>query len=279
MIEGLQSRPMVDFRLLRSPAFVGSAFAMVGYAAGAQVMLFYLPLYLQNAYGLSPASAGLSMLPFALPMFLVPRIAAYYTAGWTPRALLCLGLGLSGAANAAMALLATGGSAYLAFACAMALAGTGAGLLNGETAKAMQGAIPPQRAGMASGLAGTTRFSGLLAGVAGLGAVLVAVASADFQRAAAQWPLAPALARDVAKRFSAGDVAGALHELQTLPAGAADAAATALRYAFSNGFAAAAWSAAGVAVVALALTRLLMPGRDAHAVNGPQEAHLVAPSE
>ncbi|WP_208513229.1 MFS transporter [Variovorax paradoxus] len=279
VIEGLQARPMVDFRLLRSPAFVGSAFAMVGYAAGAQVMLFYLPLYLQNAFGLSPASAGISMLPFALPMFLVPRVAAHYTAGWTPRALLCLGLGLSGVANAAMALLAAGGSNYLAFACAMALAGTGAGLLNGETAKAMQGAIPPRRAGMASGLAGTTRFSGLLAGVAGLGAVLVAMATADFQRAAAQWPLAPALARDVAKRFSAGDTAGALHALQALPTDAAAAAATALRHAFGTGFAAAAWSAAGVAVVALVLTRLLMPGRDAQAANGLQEAHMVAPSE
>lgn len=70
---------------------------------------------------------------------------------------------------------------------------------------------------MASGLAGTTRFSGLLAGVAGLGAVLVAMATADFQRAAAQWPLAPALARDVAKRFSAGDVAGRCTHCRRFP--------------------------------------------------------------
>ncbi|WP_412180034.1 hypothetical protein, partial [Variovorax paradoxus] len=67
--------------------------------------------------------------------------------------------------------------------------------------------------------------------------------------------------------------------LQALPADAAAAATTALRYAFSHGFAAAAWSAAGVAVVALVLTRLLMPGREAHAANSMQEAHMVAPSE
>ncbi|HEY4080538.1 MAG TPA: MFS transporter [Burkholderiaceae bacterium] len=278
VIERLQTRPMVDFTLFRSPAFVGSSFAMVGYAAGAQVMLFYLPLYLQNAFSLSPASAGISMLPFALPMFLVPRIAAHFTAGWQSRTLLCLGMGLSGAANAAMALLATGGSSYFAFACAMALAGTGAGLLNGETAKAMQGAIPPQRAGMASGLAGTTRFCGLLSGVAGLGAVLVAVTSANFKRAAEQWSLGQTLAGDVVKRFTGGDVSGALHELQVLPGGAAEAAATALRHAFGNGFAAAAWSAAGVAVGALVLTRMLMPARDIHAAHGASEA-LVPPGE
>ena len=115
--------------------------------------------------------------------------------------------------------------------------------------------------------------------MAGLGAVLVAVASADFERTARQRSLAPALARDVAKRFSAGDVAGALHALQALPADASAAAATAMRYAFGTGFAAAAWSAAGVAVVALVLTRLLMPGREAHAANGMQEAHMVAPGE
>jgi EmrB/QacA subfamily drug resistance transporter len=279
VIERLQTRPMVDFTLFRSPAFVGSAFAMVGYAAGAQVMLFYLPLYLQNAFGLSPASAGISMLPFALPMFLVPRIAGHYTAAWQPRVLLCLGMGLSGAANAAMALLATAGSSYFAFACAMALAGTGAGLLNGETAKAMQGAIPPQRAGMASGLAGTTRFCGLLSGVAGLGAVLVAVTSANFRPAAEQWSLGPALAQDVVKRFTGGDVSSALHELQSVPGGVGDVAASALRHAFGTGFAAAAWTAAGVAVGALVLTRLLMPGRDLNATHGAQQAHLVAPGE
>jgi EmrB/QacA subfamily drug resistance transporter len=279
VIERLQTRPMVDFSLFRSPAFVGSAFAMVGYAAGAQVMLFYLPLYLQNAFGLSPASAGISMLPFALPMFLVPRIAAHYAAGWQPRALLCLGLGLSGLANAALALLATGGSGYPVFACAMTLAGIGAGLLNGETAKAMQGAIPPQRAGMASGLAGTTRFSGLLAGVAGLGAILVAVASANFQRAANQWQLAPQLAQDVIKRFTGGDVSGALHQLQGLPADVAPAAAEALRHAFGAGFSAAAWAATGVAIGALVLTYLLVPHHDSHTSGGSEEPHLVPPGE
>jgi hypothetical protein len=44
----------------------------------------------------------------------------------------------------------------------------------------MQGAIPVQRAGMASGLTATTRFVGLLVGIAALGAVLAQVASRSF---------------------------------------------------------------------------------------------------
>jgi hypothetical protein len=68
---------------------------------------------------------------------------------WPARSMLSLGLGISAVANALMAMLATGRVPYGLFAVAMTLAGVGAGLLNGETAKAMQGALPPARAGMA----------------------------------------------------------------------------------------------------------------------------------
>ena len=73
--ERAQKRPMVDFDLFRNPTFLGSSFAMLGFAAAAQVMMTFLPLYLQNAYGLTPAFAGLAMLPFALPLLFCPRIA------------------------------------------------------------------------------------------------------------------------------------------------------------------------------------------------------------
>src|SRR5258708_33946711 len=61
---------------------------------------------------------------------------------------------------------------YPAFLLGMLVAGAGAGLLNSETTKVMQGAVPAQRAGMASGLTAATRFIGLLVGIAALGAVL-----------------------------------------------------------------------------------------------------------
>src|ERR1700722_4418316 len=74
--EFIQERPMVDFALLRKRTFLGASFAMLGFAAAAQVMMTYLPLYLQNVFALSPAAAGLGMLPSALPLFFCPRIAA-----------------------------------------------------------------------------------------------------------------------------------------------------------------------------------------------------------
>lgn len=255
-VERAQDRPMIEFGLFRSRALVGSTFAMVGYAAGAQVMIFYLPLYLQNAYGFTPLTAGLAMLPFALPMFLAPRLVGKLSATWPSRSVLALGLTVSAIANGATALLATGGSSYLAFAVAMVAAGTGAGLLNGETAKALQGALPAERSGMASGLGATVRFTALLFAVAGLGAVLISVTVARFTDISMQFGLRAADAAMLAKRFAGGDGGGAL---SSLPAIVRNEAADALRQTFDLGFGAAAWTAAAVALLAMVLTWLLLP--------------------
>nr|GFB98710.1 hypothetical protein [Tanacetum cinerariifolium] len=99
----------------------------------------------QNAYGFAPMTAGISMLPFALPMFLVPRLGARLT--WPSRSVLSLGLSITVVGNALMALLSGASASYPIFAVAMIVAGTGAGILNGETAKALQSALPANRSG------------------------------------------------------------------------------------------------------------------------------------
>ncbi|HEY9155436.1 MAG TPA: hypothetical protein VIM69_09915, partial [Opitutaceae bacterium] len=60
---------------------------------------------------------------------------------------------------------------YPVFAVGMSIAGIGAGVLNGESAKAFFVALPVERSGLASGLGTTTRFSGLLIAVAVMGAI------------------------------------------------------------------------------------------------------------
>ena len=175
-------RPMIDLAIFRDPTVVGAAIAMLGYAAAAQVMMTILPLYLQDAFDQSPATAGLAMIPFALPLLIGPSIGGKLAARMSSRAILSFGLGLValGDAIAAVAVLADLG--YWTAAIGMFATGSGAGLLNSETAKAQIGSVPPERAGMASGLASTTRFIGIIAGVAGLGAVLSAVAESNLRR-------------------------------------------------------------------------------------------------
>ena len=57
----------------------------------------------------------------------------------------------------------------------LTLLASGGGLLNGETQKAIMGSVPHDRAGMASGISTTSRFSGILLGFAVLSGVLATV--------------------------------------------------------------------------------------------------------
>jgi EmrB/QacA subfamily drug resistance transporter len=254
-----QARPMVDFTLFKRPTFLGSAFAMIGYAAGAQVMIFYLPLFLQNAYGFKPAAAGLAMIPFAVPMFLAPRAGARLASRYSGRTLLTAGLVVTVAGDLLMWAVTRADQPYAVFVVSMLVAGTGAGLLNGETAKVMQGVVPAQRAGMASGIAGTTRFVGLLLGVAGLGAVLAKVASRQFVTAATTLGLDPAIAVATATRVTSGNIAG-------MPDGVAASIQAQIHAAgltaFADGFAAASLLAAVVAAFAASLTLALVRAAD-----------------
>ena len=264
-IERAHPRPMIDLGLFRQPTLVGSVFAMVGYAAGAQVMIFYLPLFVQNAYGFAPARAGVAMLPFAVPMFLAPRASARLATRWSGRAILGLGLLTTLAGDLAMAALAGAGVTYPGFAIAMAITGTGAGLLNGETTKVMLGAIPVNRAGMGSGLSAAVRFAGLLVGVAGLGAVLSRVTSRVFVAGGAALGLTADAAAAAARKVASGDLDAVLAQL---PASVSAAARAAGHAAFARGFAGAALVAAAMAAAMGALTVVFVRAADTPPVRG-----------
>ena len=172
VVEKRQARPMVDFSFFRRPTYLGANIAQFSFAAGLLTMLTFMPIYFQHALGLSPRAAGLLMLPMALPLFIVPRIVtAQLSHRLTGRTLLTAGLALVSLGLAFMALVA--GDLDVRFMLAGMLAtGLGAGLLNGETTKVGMTVIPAERAGMASGISGTMRFTGIVIGFAALGVVL-----------------------------------------------------------------------------------------------------------
>jgi EmrB/QacA subfamily drug resistance transporter len=255
VVELIQKRTMIDFNLFAQSTFLGSVFAMLGYAGGAQVMIFYLPLFLQNAFDLSPAMAGLAMLPFALPMFLTPLLAAGLARRYSGRTLLTVGLMTTVIGNLLLWALARFSLPYTVFLLGMLVAGAAAGLLNSETAKVMQGAVPAQRAGMAGGLTGTSRFVGLLVGVAALGAVLAHVASRSFIAGGVAAGLDVEKAVELSKRVTSGDI-------RSIVGSVPEALQTSVRQignaAFADGFAAALLLAAAIAAVMALLTLLLV---------------------
>jgi EmrB/QacA subfamily drug resistance transporter len=274
-VELRQDRPMVDFSLFKQPTFLGSAFAGLGYAGGAQVMIYFLPMFLQNAYGFAPAAAGLAMIPFALPMFLTPRFGARLAKRHSGRTLLTLGLATTIFGDLLLYAFAQMGMTYPTFVIGMLVAGVGAGLLNSETAKVMQGAVPAQRAGMASGLAATTRFVGLLLGVAGLGAVLARGVSHKFGISGAALGLDPRLAAAAAKQVASGDISGAL---AGMPAALQDRLHDAAWSSFASGFAEASLVAAAVAAITCFLTFALVKAADTAPIASfePEEPPIAA---
>lgn len=255
--ELLQKRPMVDFSLFRKPTFLGSSVAMFGYASSAQVMMTYLPLYLQNSFLLSPAAAGLGMLPFALPLFICPRYAAYLATRLSGRALLTVGLSIVAAGNFTTAVLVMAHMPYIAVAVGMVVTGCGAGLLNGETAKVSMSVVPPERGGMASGIGGTLRFAGLVAGVTGLGAILARETERSLGQAfpAAHADVPSEGIRMLTSRIVAGDIAGVVAHA---PERAQSAMLAASRLSFSAGFTMVLFAAAALAAVAALLTFCLV---------------------
>ena len=174
IVEKRQARPMLDLSYFAKPTFLGANLAQLSFSAGMLTMLTFVPIFLQSGLGHASATAGLMMLPMVVPLFIVPRLVSRHLAHrLSGRALLALGLflvciGLFWFAAVVRNL------AYVSMIGGMLITGIGAGLLNGETTKVGMTVIPKERSGMASGVSGTVRFTGLVVGIAGLGVVLYA---------------------------------------------------------------------------------------------------------
>jgi EmrB/QacA subfamily drug resistance transporter len=251
LVEVKQARPMVELGYFKKRTYLGANLASASYSVAFLTMLTYLPFFFQNALGYSPLDAGLLMLPLAVPLFGVPRIVSgYLDHRVSGRMLLVSGLllvavGLSGAALQIQA---------FNFDCIFVpilIASTGAGILNGQIAKIGMTVIPVDRAGMASGVSGTMRFSGIVVGFTALGALLFSRIRADVERGL------PALAGhdmlDITRFIANGNLASAA-SLISAHRGAVSLARTSLGYGYEGVL----FAASAVAFVASALCWLLI---------------------
>jgi EmrB/QacA subfamily drug resistance transporter len=255
-IQKKRAHPMIDLALFRQARLVAAVLAMFGYAACAQVMMTFLPLYLQNAFGLSAVRAGIGMLPFAIAMIVGPHLGARAGRRVPALTLLSIGLATIGLGNLLTAWFA-GMSNYLLIGIGMMVTGLGAGVLNGDTQKAIMACVPPDRTGMASGISTTTRFTAIVTSVGVLGAVLATRTRAALDAS----DLRHSGDASFLSRVLAGDLAHA-------GAGSEHVAAIA-RAAFASGFSAAlavagacaltiagvVWLLSGSAIVKMVLSR------------------------
>jgi DHA2 family methylenomycin A resistance protein-like MFS transporter len=145
--------------------FVAASMNFVGIGA-----ILVLTLYLQGVRHASPLTAGLEVLPLFGPLSVLAPVAGRLTGRFGPRPLMVAGLAL-GALGMLNLVRLNGNSGYAALLPTLLGLGVGMGLLTTAVVTAAVGGIPPERAGVASGINNTARQAGGALGVAVLGAV------------------------------------------------------------------------------------------------------------
>ncbi|MGW7730908.1 MFS transporter [Streptomyces canus] len=165
--------PMLDVTLFRNPVFsgaVGSASLTSVAMAGS---LFLFTQYLQFVLDYTPLQAGLGVIPMALALLVLTPFSPKISAKIGTPATLATGLGVMGLGLVTLSFIAADSSFALPLA-GLALMGAGVGIALPASSNAMMGAIPLERAGMASGLNSTMQELGSALGVAVLGSLAAA---------------------------------------------------------------------------------------------------------
>ncbi|MEU8815364.1 MFS transporter [Actinoplanes sp. NPDC048796] len=170
VIEARSANPMIDLAVFRLRVFSGGLLAMGLWAFGVFGIYFYMAIYMQNVLGFSPTAAGAAFVPMALIMAamatIAPRLEARFGAGRTVAAALALM-----AASVAGISSYGEGTSYLALLPWFLVYGVGGGLLV-PLNNVIVGALPQERAGIASGMLNVSREVFGLLGITILGAIL-----------------------------------------------------------------------------------------------------------
>jgi len=168
IVERRSAHPMFDLKLLRLPTFSGGSVAAFGLSASIFSMLLYLVLYLQDILGYSPLGTGVRVMYLSGAILVSATVAGRLSSRVPVRLLIGPGLIIVGVGLLLMRGL-NGGSTWTHLIPGMIVAGVGVGLVNPPLASTAVGVVPPQQAGMASGINSTFRQVGTATGIALLG--------------------------------------------------------------------------------------------------------------
>jgi hypothetical protein len=131
-------------------------------------MLLYLVLYLQDILGYSPLATGVRLMVFSAGILVTSTVAGRLTSKVPVRLLIGPGLLIVGVSLLLMRGLGAT-SSWTHLIPGMIVGGIGIGMVNPPLASTAVGVVPPQQAGMASGINSTFRQVGIATGIALLG--------------------------------------------------------------------------------------------------------------
>ena len=171
--EPRRAEPLIDIRFFRSLPFSGATLTAVSAMSALGGFLFLITLYLQDVRGYRPLVAGLFLLPMAAAMAVGAPLAGRMLARSGARApLLIAGAGITTGGILLTQLTNSSGPGYLVIA--FLVFGIGMGFVNAPITNSAVSGMPRSQAGVASGIASTSRQVGSSLGVAVMGSLLAA---------------------------------------------------------------------------------------------------------
>lgn len=218
--------PLLDVQLFKNRVFSASIVANLMSVVALVGLLYFISQYLQLVLGFSPVEASIRLLPGLLATIVMGLAAVALVKRWSMRRLVPIGLTLSAFGFALATQLGAGSSAWMII-IAFILVGGGVGLAETLTNDAVLAAVPPEKAGAASGISETAYEMGAVLGTAVLGSVLTAAYRTNLEVPAGINAADAAAAQET--------LGGAFEVAETLPSGIGEQLIESAKEAFSIG--------------------------------------------
>lgn len=174
--------PIVDLGLFRDRVFATASVSLVLSFLASFALAMLLPLYFQQLRGLDLEHTGLLLTPLPLTTALLSPLTGSLSDRTGTRVLASTGMVLLAGALALLSTLAADTPLWVAV-LGLLLAGLGQAIFRAPNNSALMGAAPPNRQGVASGLLATARVVGQSLSIALAGAVFGGHGSAEAGRA------------------------------------------------------------------------------------------------
>jgi EmrB/QacA subfamily drug resistance transporter len=256
--ESRSAHPMIDVSLFRNPRFTAASAAVAMALFTLLGFIFLMTQYFQVVKSYSPLSTGVRLLPLAATVMVTSIAGTRLAVRVGTKVVVGAGLALFGLAMF-WASRDSQATSYAVLVAQEVVLGAGLGLTQAPTAQAVLGAVPAEKAGLASAVNGSTRLFGGTLGVAVVGSVASSVYASRLLGT-----LPPGLPAGVVGTAK-GSVGGAALAAQQLRAvglhGAARGLDAAAVQAFLHGLAYGCTVAGGVAVAGFVLVVVALPGR------------------
>jgi EmrB/QacA subfamily drug resistance transporter len=258
IVELRSAQPMFDMRLFRLPTFSGGSVAAFGLSASIFAMLLYLVLYLQDILGYSPLATGVRLMVISGGILVTSTVAGRLTERMPVRLLIGPGLIVIGVGLLLMRGLGAG-SAWTHLIPGLLVGGLGIGIVNPPLASTAVGVVPPERAGMASGINSTFRQVGIATGIALLGTLFASDVKNEVLTRVAAVPGLSHSGAQIALAVQSGQIANVIARL---PEHARLAVGTITRAAFTAGLNRILLVAAAIALVSGVVSLAAIRGKD-----------------